>query len=142
MLLHVERANKKKLNENKHQIKIIIDIDINTSDINHSYYSIIIKRSNRGDLSNNDEFNIPIIVPVNFIKKHWQKPTSQKISEAVVRRCSMEKAAPATLLKKRLWHRCFPVNFAKFLRTPFFTEHLWWLLLRFVQYFLESFYLI
>ena len=29
----------------------------------------------------------------------------------------------ATLLKKRLWHWCFPVNFAKFLRTPFFTEH-------------------
>ena len=29
------------------------------------------------------------------------------------------------LLKKRLWHRCFPVNFVKFLRTPFFTEHLW-----------------
>ena len=26
---------------------------------------------------------------------------------------------PATLLKNRLWHRCFPVNFAKFLRTPF-----------------------
>ena len=26
---------------------------------------------------------------------------------------------PATLLKKRLCHRCFPVNFAKFLRTPF-----------------------
>ena len=25
---------------------------------------------------------------------------------------------PATLLKKRLWHRRFPVNFAKFLRTP------------------------
>ena len=25
----------------------------------------------------------------------------------------------ATLLKKRLWHRCFPVNFAKFLKTPF-----------------------
>ena len=22
-------------------------------------------------------------------------------------------------LKKRLWHRCFPVNFARFLRTPF-----------------------
>ena len=26
---------------------------------------------------------------------------------------------PATLLKNRLWHRYFPVNFAKFLRTPF-----------------------
>ena len=28
-------------------------------------------------------------------------------------------AAPATLLKKRLWHRCFPANFVKFLRTSF-----------------------
>ena len=35
----------------------------------------------------------------------------------------------ATLLKKRLWHRCFPVDFVKFLRTPFYIEHLWWLLL-------------
>ena len=33
------------------------------------------------------------------------------------------------LLKMRLWHRCFPMNFVKFLRTPFFIEHLWWLLL-------------
>ena len=28
----------------------------------------------------------------------------------------------ASLLKKRLWHRCFPVNFVKFLRTPFFNR--------------------
>ena len=34
---------------------------------------------------------------------------------------------PATLLKKRFWHRCFPVNFAKFLRMSFLTEHLRWL---------------
>ena len=26
---------------------------------------------------------------------------------------------PAALLKKSVWHRCFPVNFAKFLRRPF-----------------------
>ena len=26
---------------------------------------------------------------------------------------------PATLLKKRHWHRCFPSNFVKFLRIPF-----------------------
>ena len=32
---------------------------------------------------------------------------------------------PTTLLKKRLWHSCFPVNFVKFLRTSFFTEHIW-----------------
>ena len=30
--------------------------------------------------------------------------------------------------ESRLWHRCFPVNFTKFLRTPFLIEHLWWLL--------------
>ena len=29
------------------------------------------------------------------------------------------------LLKNRLWHRCFQVSFAKFLRIPFFTEHFW-----------------
>ena len=36
---------------------------------------------------------------------------------------------PAILFKKRLWHRCFPVNFVKFLRAPFFIEHVWWLIL-------------
>ena len=39
---------------------------------------------------------------------------------------------PATFLKKRLWHRCFPVDSVTFLRIPFYTEHLWWLLLIFV----------
>ena len=39
--------------------------------------------------------------------------------------------SPATLLKKRPWHRCFPVNFAKYLRTLFFTEHLRWLPLKY-----------
>ena len=33
---------------------------------------------------------------------------------------------PATLLKKRLWYRCFSVNFAKFLGTSFLTKHLQW----------------
>ena len=36
---------------------------------------------------------------------------------------------PATLFKKRPWHRCFPVNFAKLLRTLLFRQHLRWLLL-------------
>ena len=30
-------------------------------------------------------------------------------------------------IKKRLQHRCFPVNIAKYLRTSFFTEHIRWL---------------
>ena len=52
--------------------------------------------------------------------------------EAVVQTCSVKKSVlrnftkfrrrqvrPATLLKRRLWQICFPVNFAKFLRTFF-----------------------
>ena len=38
------------------------------------------------------------------------------------------------LIKKSLWHKCFLVNFAKFPRTSFFTEHLRWLLLNKVGY--------
>ena len=54
--------------------------------------------------------------------------------EAVVVRCSVKKVfleisqnslkRDLNLFKKGLWHRCFPVNFGKFLRTPFFIEHL------------------
>ena len=29
----------------------------------------------------------------------------------------------------KAWDWCLPVNFAKYLRTPFFIEQLWWLLL-------------
>ena len=36
---------------------------------------------------------------------------------------------PATLSKKRVWHSCFTVNYAKFPWTPFLTEHLRRLLL-------------
>ena len=37
-------------------------------------------------------------------------------AEAVSQSCYV--AAPATLSKKRIWRSCFPVNSAKFLRTP------------------------
>ena len=58
-----------------------------------------------------------------FITEHLQTTTP----EVAVRRY----AQPANLLKKRPQHRFFPVNFAKFLRTPFLTENLHWLLLCF-----------
>ena len=45
---------------------------------------------------------------------------------------------PATLLKKGLWHRCFPVNFVKFLRILLHIEHLWWLLLSMMLFFLRK----
>ena len=79
---------------------------------------------------------------------------SSKFIEADARRCSVKKvfleisqnsqenicASVSSLLKKRLWHRYFPVNFAKFLRTPFLTEHLWWLLLNLVTLLIEKVY--
>ena len=40
---------------------------------------------------------------------------------------------PTTLLKERPLHKCFPVNFAKFLRTTSLPEHLRWLLLIFLN---------
>ena len=46
-----------------------------------------------------------------IILKNVQKQTPEVLFKKSLR--------PATFLKKRLWHRCFPVNFAKFLRTPF-----------------------
>ena len=42
----------------------------------------------------------------------------------------LTKLQALTLLKKRPWHRSFPVNFLKFLRTPSAREHLRWLLLK------------
>ena len=36
----------------------------------------------------------------------------------------VEGLKPTNVLEKRLWHSCFPVNCAKFLRTPLLTEHL------------------
>ena len=48
-----------------------------------------------------------------FRKIHRKTPVPESLFNKVAG------LRPATLLKKRLWHRCFPVNFAKFLRTPF-----------------------
>ena len=50
-------------------------------------------------------------------------PTEKRVAIAFRishRRCYMKKGLrPATLFKKRLRHRCFPVNFAEFLRATF-----------------------
>ena len=48
--------------------------------------------------------------------------------------------AIVSFLKKRLCHRCFAVNFVKFLRTPFLTEHMRWLFLKKRKYFLVIVY--
>ena len=104
-----------------------------------------------GTLESVDWFtkNEMIINPDKFqaiiLDKKKSNLTNTLLTEAVVRRCSVKKvflemsqnsqkntcarvsfliklqAPPATLLKKRLWHRCFPVNFVEFLSTPSFS---------------------
>ena len=72
---------------------------------------------------------IEAVVQRCFVKKVFLE-ISQNSQENTCASLFLTKlqALLATLLKKRLWHRCFSVNFAKFLRTPFFIEHLWRLL--------------
>ena len=66
----------------------------------------------------------------NYGKSYVTCNSSNIIYLIICLNCFMQYVGgPATLLKKRLWHRCFPVNFVKFLRTPISIEHLWWLLL-------------
>ena len=40
---------------------------------------------------------------------------------------------PTTLLKRRIWHRCFPVSFAKFSRALFLQNSSGWLLLTYAR---------
>ena len=71
-------------------------------------------------------------------------PCISILTEAVARRCSVKNvfleisqnsqkntcvrvsfSIKLQASKKRLWHRCFPGHFAKFLRTHFLTERVW-----------------
>ena len=70
------------------------------------------------------------------VLKNSQKFTGKHLCQSLF----FNKAAGhrlATLLKTKLWHRCFPVNFAKFLRTAFYRTPLrdsfWIILLFFLQ---------
>ena len=57
----------------------------------------------------------------NFVKFTGKHPCRSLFFNKVVEK---------ELFKKRLWRMCFPVNFAKFLRTPFLADYLLWLLLQ------------
>ena len=65
------------------------------------------------------------IVGLIFLLTSWSKHTASYLLYVVQDNHGLR---PATLSKKRLWHKCFPVNFAKFLRTLLFTDLLRWLL--------------
>ena len=67
------------------------------------------------------------------ISQNWQKNTCARI--LVLISCRLRRA---TLLKKWLWPGCFPVNFAKFLKAPFRTEHFQWLFLSSIRSFTQG----
>ena len=67
--------------------------------------------------------------------RNFAKFTGKHLCQSQAEACNFIKKETqlAALLRKRLWHRCFTVNFAKFLRTPFLKKHLRWLLLELGQ---------
>ena len=69
----------------------------------------------------------PEVFCKKYVLKNFAKFTAKHLCQSLF--FSKVAGKPATLLKKRLWHSCFPVNFGKFLRIPSFTEHFRWLLL-------------
>ena len=72
--------------------------------------------------------SLPEVFYKNGVYRNFAKFTGKNLCQSLI----FNKVAgirPATLLKKRPWHRFYPVNFAKFLRTPYFTKYFRWLLL-------------
>ena len=99
-----------KLSENNYKIKTFITaskkLDVSIKWILLIFWIIFINVRNKGN-----------IIP------------SAEIATEIFR----EMPEACNFIKMRLWHRCFPVNSAKFLRPPFLTEHLRWLLLEMIK---------
>ena len=79
-----------------------------------------------------DFFSEKSNLPEVFYKKRVLRNSAKFTRKRMCQSLFFNKVAGlrcASLLKKKLWHRCFLVNFAKFLRTPFFIERLWWLVM-------------
>ena len=82
--------------------------------------------------SRSDRSSRPEVFCKNGVLRNFAKFTRKHLCQSLF----FNKIAglrPATLLKKRPCHRFFLVNFAKFLITSFFIEHMWWLLLEWVS---------
>ena len=84
--------------------------------------------SNETSLSYSERSSRPEVFCTKGVLKNFAKFTGKRLCQSLFFNEATD-LRPATLLKKRLWHKRFRVDFAKFLRTPFFTEHLQWLLL-------------
>ena len=60
------------------------------------------------------------------VLKNFEKFTGKHLCQSLFFKKSF-RSQPATLLKKTLWHKCFPVNIPKFLRTSFFQNTSGWI---------------
>ena len=83
----------------------------------------IAKKSAEKTLSLKNKSSRPEVLRNEGVLRNFAKFTGKLLCQTLF----FNKVAglmPATLIRKRLWRKRFPVNFAKFLRTPFLTEHL------------------
>ena len=98
-------------------------MDIIFWDLTHSrIFFRLIKFNEKGTLywkvlsSHNDRSSRSEVFCKNGALRNFTKFTWKRLCQSL----SFERLKPATLLKKKLWHRYFSVNFAKLLRTLFF----------------------
>ena len=61
------------------------------------------------------------VMELTHLSKRWPifVVLNNPVTWQTISRSNRPVLRPATLLKNRLWHRCFPMNFTKFLRTLF-----------------------
>ena len=74
-------------------------------------------------------------VRIGIYRNSQRRRSITKVFLEIPQNSQENACARVSLLKKRLWRRCFPVNFAKFLRAPFLQNTSGWLLLN-----LKTFY--
>ena len=80
----------------------------------------VICRTNPAILLKTDSMKqLPEVFYKNDVLKNFTKFPENRLCQSLYFH-KVEYLRPATLLKKRAWQRCFPVNCAKFLRTYFY----------------------
>ena len=84
------------------------------------FHNIDLKYKNSNYIS---AINISIVLNFGFEFRYWfaqKQPPEVFCKKGVIRNFkNSQENTSDRILKKRLWHRCFPMNFAKSLRTPF-----------------------
>ena len=63
------------------------------------------------------------------VYRNFEKFTGKQLCQSLLFN-KLASLRTVTVLKKRFWYRCLPVNFSKFLKTPSITEQLRWLFLK------------